>query len=158
MKLDKVDKNLSLSGKFSKSRIAGYADSIMEKFEEGELDPLKAMIHLKAQKELLSIVESRLTPLAINEAEKYGVGDDKTVNGVAFSVVPGRKTFSYEHDEKWMDYEMQIKALKRLQKLREEEMEAAMKFSGAADENGEVVPVPELKKIGDSVLRCVIPK
>lgn len=158
MKLDRIDGNLSVDGRFSKERINGFADAVINHFENGDGDPLRAMIVVKAQKEFISILESKLTAMAISEAEKYGVGEDRVMCGVEFQVANGRTMYDYSHDEVWSELEAQIQALKKLQKNREELMKAAMKFAGAADEQGEVIEPARVKKVSDPSLRCIIPK
>lgn len=140
----------------TKKRIAEFAEPIIEKAENGEIDALDAYVQVKIASEYISNLSKGLKPFAEDEADRYGK-EEATMYGCAIQQTSGSTKYDYSHDEVWSEIKAEIYALMAKLKEREDFMKKAMSFSGVVDEDG--VEIPPAKAIGGSAasIRVLIP-
>lgn len=112
----------------TKAGIDLFVSKVLDEIEIREALPL--LVKLTAMGKIIDGVKSGLKDQLIEEAALYsGEGTSFEVNGVRFTRTE-RKTYHYNHAEKWRKLNEQIKALEKL-------MQAGVEF--ADPETGEII-------------------
>lgn len=111
---------LQLPDKLTKDNFNEVSKIIFNEID-GNTDPLKAFIKLKAYLEVLGLLKNKLTDSAINEANKFAKGE-KTILGVKFEVTSGATRYDYSEDQTWADLKKQLNERQELLKGLKTEM------------------------------------
>jgi hypothetical protein len=141
----------------TKESLKAHVDEVKTSIDEGVHDPLEVYMQAKIGSEFLSMVMKETKDYAIDEATKYGK-DERKMYGCAFELSNGTTKYDFAHDDVWSDLNNQMKEIKEKMKAREELMKQALNFSGAADDNGEVVPPAKIVGGSGEQIRITIPK
>lgn len=107
---------------------------------DGKENPLKAYAILKDRKSNLEKCIKEIEEHAFEEASKY---NEKTFEdmGFKFELRDGSRRYNFRSVPKWREYNDQIKYF---EKSLKDAANAYQKGKTMIDDNGEVVPVPEV--------------
>lgn len=141
----------------NKAALGEVSRAVVDRVESGDEDALEVYIKAKAIQEVAGGIINSIKDLAKDEAEKYGRGDSKML-GCEFIVKSGVTSYSFDHDESWLELTNQINELSNQRKAREKDMIESTKYAELTDKNGEVIPPAEIKSGGGTVLTVTIPK
>ena len=129
---------------------------LVEDTEEGNEDPFKAMAILKELESDIKKSIKQIQPIVVEEAAKY----DKTFEhkGLKIEQRVGRRVWNFKGVEEWVNYD-------NFKKQCEDRLKAAYsaheKGMNMADEEGEIIPLPEctfaadvvvIKNLGESLI------
>ena len=103
----------------SKTQIIEFAEQLKETLESGNVNPLELALYFKAIEETIKQVKDTLSPLALNEAEKYGKSFNYNGASVSIKELGTTYDFSQCNDAQWNDYDEIIKVATELKKQRE---------------------------------------
>lgn len=115
-------------------------EQLIQDVNDGNENPLKAFAVLKELQKNVSDALGYIEEYAMEEAEKYGAKTFEAMN-YKFELREGSRRYSFKNIEKWVGLEKQRKDLEATLKNAASAYE---KGQTVVDENGEVVPVPEV--------------
>ena len=146
-----------LGDNVTKMKIKYVADELSRGLAEaGDTDLLRYYIKIKAMKEVLTEIESRLKPHATEEANKYGREGGK-IMGIKFENSTSATKYSYEHDLEWKELKAILEDTKAIMKKREDLMKQAIKFTGVFDDDGVEIEQAKVVGGGGSIVKVTIP-
>lgn len=115
------------------------AQLIQDVIDEKE-NPLKAFAVLKGLQKQIADGIKEIEEGALEEAAKYGEKTFEAMN-FKFEVREGRRTYSFKNIESWVETNNK---LKEMESTFKQAASAYEKGKTVVDDNGEVVPVPEV--------------
>ena len=102
----------------TKTQSCMIADSVVERVEEGEINPLEAYVKLSFLQTAIDQAKKQIASLALDEAEKYGRKDFRA-HGVDVLIKETGVKYDYSQDSDWRMYQEQIDELRTQQKALE---------------------------------------
>ena len=114
----------------NKSEIEVAAKSIVERVEEGYMNPLLAYGQLTALEEMISQAKERVKPLALEEAERYEGGGKQGFGayGCDFQVTETGVKYDYSENEYWRQLNEAVELAKAELKGHETTLKAMKQF------------------------------
>lgn len=133
--------NLSLHG-VSKADISTAADSLVSQIvDDGVMDPLQALIRIRAYKQLIENAEKRISNAAIVESDKYAkVGNKFNAYGVELT-----NRASVKYDFSVCGCKALERAEERVKKIKEALKNASEETPFVDVETGEMYTIPAEK-------------
>jgi hypothetical protein len=153
MQIDLVKKE-----EISKAEIQVYADSLKQKLNDGEINPLLLQQHFKAIEKLQEAIKDDLRKHSISEAERYP-GKEFMSYGAVFTKGEYGTKYDYEGtgDPVWMRLKFEADAAKNELSAREAFLKGLKKAEDVVDtETGEVVKVTPPVKTSITAIACSI--
>lgn len=126
----------------TKQKVQAAVETLIQAIDDGEADPLQTMIELKGLEDFCKKAKEAIRDAAINELYKYG--KTATIHGSVLRVNTGRRTFSYDHYDKWLVKKHELEMI-------EKEMKAAMNHTVIDESTGEVIPPAKVKYSTESI-------
>lgn len=130
---------------YSIEGIINYLADLVESVENGNSDSIVTLAKLNNVEKVLKECKAAVYACAREEAENY---PEKTFNykGVKVEKRTGRKVYNFKHIPEWVEA---TKAVKDKESRYKAAYDAYQKGVTMSDENGEVVPVPEVNYTDD---------
>lgn len=98
-----------------------FADDLIQRIEDGELNPLQAHAYIKRMEDLVEIInkDARYKSLLLNEGEKHGKKFQLYNTDFAISEVGTKYDYSMCGDVEWEQMDKAIRILQTAIKMRE---------------------------------------
>lgn len=114
---------------------------------DGKENPLKAFAVLKGLQKQVSTAISEIEEGAIEEAGKYGEKTFEAMN-YKFEIREGARRYSFKGIESWVETNKKLKDIEKQCKLAASAYEKGKQL---IDDNGEIVPIPEITHSKSSI-------
>lgn len=128
-------------------KVQNFINSTCEELANGNIDPLKLQVFIKAISDIQSGIKKALTDMAVDEFEKYGEHKVK-MNG--YYIEKAKKTsYDYSNTSAWQEYQKTIDECKAEQKSIEDLCKPLTKVKHITDdETGEMIELkPPIKRV-----------
>ncbi len=133
---------ITIPENLNKETIAQLTNSLVQKVDDGDENPLHTIVRLRFMKKVIEDAEEKIKGFAVQEAAKLDKKGD-VVLGVNVRHTEGRRTFDYSNDKEWND-------LKEKMKNREEMLKGLTKPMADPD-SGEIIEPPLVKYSAETV-------
>lgn len=143
--------------KITKVALHETATSIIQQVEDGDKDPIEAMIQAKALEQMAKDMLEGLKAYAIEEAYKWEKSKG-SMSGVQFTVKNLADKYSFSHCEEWEVLNKQISELTEKRKALEVQMVAARKTGEVTLPDGRKIPPATIERHGGETIEITIPK
>lgn len=143
---------------FTKVQQSDFVESLISQIENGEINPVEAVVKAKALNETLKafLKDERVNEYVLNECDKYGKGETPSFAGATVSVRPTGTKYDYMNcgDPEYANILKQEQEISKARKEREKYLSAITKpkteFNG---ETGEIYTLnPPVKTAKDSFI------
>jgi hypothetical protein len=130
----------------SKGSIDLFASQVVNNVKEGNLDPLKLSLKLKAIERAIDTIRKEISEQVLNEASKYGKSFE--LDGVKVEVKENGVKYDYSDcgDEDWNEYNQIKKQAETNMKLREMYLKNIRESFDKVDTDGVVTRINPPKK------------
>jgi hypothetical protein len=143
----------------TKEGIKNYSDHFLMEVEQGNIDPLKAFVEIKAIQEYLKNIESNIKTPAKDTFEKGYQKGESVYYGASAVVKNLADKYDYTNDSTIVELEAEKKAIEEKIKARKELMNTVLKTKSTMyDEDGAEIKPPVMVKPGGSTLAITLAK
>ncbi len=137
-----MTQQITIPENLSKDTISELINSLVQKVNDGDENPLQTLVRLRFMKNVIEGAEERIKGFAAQEAAKLDKKGDMVL-GVSVRHSEGRRNYDYSEDKTWVD-------LKEKMKNREELLKG-LKFEVANTDTGEIMRPPIIKYSAETV-------
>lgn len=128
-------------------KVKNFIDSTCEELANGNIDPLKLQVFIKAVSDIQSGIKKALTDMAVDEFDRYG---EKRIPMNGYYIEKAKKTqYDYSNTGVWAEYQKTIDECRAEQKEIEALCKPLTKVKHITDsETGEQVELkPPIKRV-----------
>lgn len=132
----------------TKKQIETFVERICYEVEEGNENPLKLYVQVKALEKAIGDIKSRIEEMAVNEAEKYGERGAFGVYGAMLQIKETGIRYDFSGSEEWKHANDVVEAAKEAMRAVEKRLKTATRNSPYFDpiSGEEITGIPKESK------------